>query len=416
MNKECNFERWADLMNRVYPQSDNGKWALLYAVMCIFELVLRGNLKTIPPVFFTGPAASGKTQIATSIRSLFLPSSEPVISLTTCRDSELATVLNRYGDAPVILDEFNYEISDFNIQGINRSYSGIPIILCGQQIDGLFDELENNRSIFVFKMPETIFSQEQADVFRELKALEAAGAISGVLPEIRKLIQSFITKFDYTRRRCLHEIMASVGLMKTEAFSDMYDTASLFLTVCKFLDEYTSLVLPFDFHEFEKTVTDKLSDIVLQSMFPIIHNEEVLSSRKTKKREHFFSRLKELSEEPSVCCIKKGSEIRVKYFSDERFITFTRTVKLLFVNLRFDFLLPHLSHEIDRDAILVSSPYCLGVTVDDYDFPAKRDSVCFDDGTIMSFITHTRSVALVFLYDKIKEVYGLDLEKEGGYS
>ena len=72
LEKRCTFERWASLMNDVYKINDNGKWAVLFAIMCAFRSNIHCIDRLFTAPFFMGPMSSGKTQIAISIRSLFI--------------------------------------------------------------------------------------------------------------------------------------------------------------------------------------------------------------------------------------------------------------------------------------------------------------------------------------------------------
>ena len=72
INKRCTFDEWASLMDRVYKINDNGKWAILFAIMCAFRSNIHCIDRLFTAPFFMGPMSSGKTQIAISIRSLFI--------------------------------------------------------------------------------------------------------------------------------------------------------------------------------------------------------------------------------------------------------------------------------------------------------------------------------------------------------
>lgn len=47
VDKQCSFKEWASLMNEVYKINDNGKWAIIYAIMCAF----RSDIHVIDPIF-----------------------------------------------------------------------------------------------------------------------------------------------------------------------------------------------------------------------------------------------------------------------------------------------------------------------------------------------------------------------------
>lgn len=64
-------------MDDVYKINDNGKWAVLFAIMCAFRSNIHCIDRLFTAPFFMGPMSSGKTQIAISIRSLFISPKYP---------------------------------------------------------------------------------------------------------------------------------------------------------------------------------------------------------------------------------------------------------------------------------------------------------------------------------------------------
>lgn len=60
VEKRCNFEQWASLMDRVYKINNNGKWAILFAIMCAFRSNIHCIDRLFTAPFFMGPMSSGK--------------------------------------------------------------------------------------------------------------------------------------------------------------------------------------------------------------------------------------------------------------------------------------------------------------------------------------------------------------------
>lgn len=118
-DKRCTFEEWASLMNCVYKINDNGKWAILFAIMCAFRSNIHCIDRLFTAPFFMGPMSSGKTQIAISIRSLFISPKVPIFNLNIGTDAAMSTLMSTFRDVPVVLDEYNNkDISDTKFQAL----------------------------------------------------------------------------------------------------------------------------------------------------------------------------------------------------------------------------------------------------------------------------------------------------------
>ena len=117
--KQCSFEKWASLMDQVYKINDNGKWGILFAIMCAFRSNIHCIDRLFTAPFFMGPMSSGKTQIAISIRSLFISPKVPIFNLNIGTDAAMSTLMSTFRDVPVVLDEYNNkDISDAKFQAL----------------------------------------------------------------------------------------------------------------------------------------------------------------------------------------------------------------------------------------------------------------------------------------------------------
>ncbi|MDR2628090.1 MAG: DNA primase, partial [Dysgonamonadaceae bacterium] len=95
------FATWASLMDTVYKQNNNGKWALLFTIMSAFRSVIYPIDRLFTSPFFVGPTESGKSQIAVSIRSLFIHPDAALFNLNTGSDAAFSTLMERYRDVPI---------------------------------------------------------------------------------------------------------------------------------------------------------------------------------------------------------------------------------------------------------------------------------------------------------------------------
>lgn len=277
--QRCSFEKWADLMNRVYKMNDNGKWAILYAVMCAFRINIHCQDRLFTAPFFMGPMSSGKTQIAISIRSLFISPKVPIFNLNIGTDAAMSTLMSTFRDVPVVLDEYNNkDISDVKFQALKgivydgdgkqkrRGTSGkeienekvyTPVVICGQETPQRDDNALMSR-IIVCEVPKPAKArtQEELDLFAELKDIEERG-LSNVLLEILKLRTTVMDKFRALKQECYKELKSRMS--STGEVDRLMKTASLFLATCKLLTEHSDLKLPFTYEEFFEIAFAKIN-------------------------------------------------------------------------------------------------------------------------------------------------------------
>ena len=277
--QQCSFSRWADLMDRVYKMNDNGKWAILFAVMCAFRSNIHCIDRLFTAPFFMGPMSSGKTQIAISIRSLFMSPKVPIFNLNIGTDAAMTTLMSTFRDVPIVLDEYNNkDISDYKFQSLKSIvYDGegrqkrkgtatkeiendkvyAPVIICGQETPQRDDNALMSR-IIVCEVPKPAKqrTQEEVDLFTELKDIEEAG-LSNVLCEILKLRSLVMDKFRVLKLDCYKELKARMA--STGEVDRLMKTVSLFLATCRMLQDYTGLQLPFTYDEFFEIAFRKIS-------------------------------------------------------------------------------------------------------------------------------------------------------------
>ena len=270
-------------MNEVYSINDNGKWALIYAVMCAFRSDIWPIARLFTSVFFIGPTMSGKTQIALSIRSLFISPLAPSFNLNSGTDAAFFSVLERFRDVPQIMEEYNDEmISDRKFQGLKSvTYDGegaqkrksastndievskvhAPIVLLGQESPQKDDNALTNR-VVLCEVPksERLNTDHAQQIFRELKAAEEAG-LTYLLLDVLKLRPLVREHFADLQRVCARELQSRVeasGCRSGEQ-ARIINTVSMFLTMCRLMEQYApQLPLPFTYAEFLDLAVDKV--------------------------------------------------------------------------------------------------------------------------------------------------------------
>lgn len=280
VEKRCSFERWTSLMDKVYKINDNGKWAILFAIMCAFRSNIHCIDRLFTAPFFMGPMSSGKTQIAISIRSLFISPKIPIFNLCIGTDAAMSTLMSTWCDVPVVLDEYNNkDITDNKFQALKgivydgdgkqkrKGVSGkeiendkvyAPVIVCGQETPQRDDNALMSR-IIVCEVPKPHTRlQEEIDLFNELKNIEDPDNIglSNILFEILQLRPLVMEHFRALKQQAYDELKRS--LTNVGEIDRLMKTASLFLATCRIIQDYTALKLPFTYDEFFKVATAKI--------------------------------------------------------------------------------------------------------------------------------------------------------------
>jgi DNA primase catalytic core len=281
--RRITFAQWADLMNRVYRIEDNGKWAIIYAILCGFRSDLYPVIGNFTAIFFIGQTSSGKSQIAQSIRALYEVPSAPSSNLNQISDAAFFSILERFRDVPCIFEEYNdEEISDQKFQGLKavtydgdgkqkrRSATGndietskvnASIILLGQEAPQRDDNALSNR-VVLCEVPAHNFSgdQEAQRIFKELKGYEKEG-LSYLLVEVQKLRPLFRTRFIGYMEQSRKELQDALTGMSGRSGdqSRIIGTISMFLATCKLLiSDAPHLRLPFTYEEFFELAVKKV--------------------------------------------------------------------------------------------------------------------------------------------------------------
>ena len=222
--------------------------------------------------FFMGPMSSGKTQIAISIRSLFISPNIPIFNLNTGTDAAMSTVMGTFKDVPVVLDEYNNkDISDTKFQALKgivydgdgkqkrRGTSGreiendkvfAPVIICGQETPQRDDNALMSR-VIVCEVPKPRNrTSEEVRIFEELKNIEDPNKVglSNVLLQILKLRPMFMDHFRQLKQEAYNELKQDV--INSGEMDRLMKTASLFLGTVKLIEQYSNLQLPFSYADF----------------------------------------------------------------------------------------------------------------------------------------------------------------------
>ena len=302
-NKDTDFETWAKLMVEVYKQNDNGYWALLYALLSAFRSDIFSINRLFTAPFFIGPTESGKTQIAVSIRSLFMHPDAPLFNLNSGTDAAFFSSMERYRDVAMVFEEYNdYQISDIKFQGLKAAvYDGegkqkkkdatskdldiskinCAVVLLGQEAPERDDGSLANRCILLHVPKKDDWTEQERTVFDDLKTRQKNG-LSGVLLQILKQRNNVKNHFADTLNTVYKELKQDLSASGDSHQTRLLNTVSLFLAVCKLWEDYApQLKLPFTYKHFYNIAKSK-----------VISQSETISS--TNRLSVFFETLEVL--------------------------------------------------------------------------------------------------------------------------
>ena len=279
VEKQVSFERWASLMDKVYKINDNGKWAIVFALMCAFRSNIHCIDRLFTAPFFMGPMSSGKTQIAISIRSLFINPTVPIFNLNTGTDAAMSTIMGTFRDVPVVLDEYNNKvISDAKFQALKgivydgdgkqkrRGTSGrdiendkvfAPVVICGQETPQRDDNALMSRVIICEVPKPKNRTQEETKLFEELKNIEKNIGLSNILLKILSLRSMVMDHFRVLEREAYGELRGK--FVNSGETDRLMKTVSLFLGMVKLVNQYSDLKLPFTYDYFFNMAVDKIN-------------------------------------------------------------------------------------------------------------------------------------------------------------
>ena len=436
-SRRVSFEQWADLMDRVYKINNNGKWAIVFALMCAFRSNIHCLDRLFTAPFFMGPMSSGKTQIAISIRSLFIKPTIPIFNLNTGTDAAMSTIMGTFRDVPVVLDEYNNkDISDTKFQALKgivydgdgkqkrRGTSGrdiendkvfAPVIICGQETPQRDDNALMSRVIICEVPKPKNRTKEETKLFEQLKDIEKNVGLSNVLLQVLSLRPMVMDHFRQLKQEAYEELKCDV--INSGEMDRLMKTASLFLGMVKLVEQYSDLKLPFTYQEFFAIVQEKI-----QFQLSLI--------RSTDKLAMFFNAVNNMIDTKQVV---NGREFLIEQpksvtgkdsHGDKRTFTFEPGSNVLFLRLSSIFSIYDRNGYNSENTTLStleqnlrSHPSYIGTV------PSRRfrweetvETAKNDDQETMIRVREWRSTstnAIIIDYDKFMEMYNVDFRRSG---
>ncbi len=434
-NKDTDFKTWAYLMDEVYKANDNGKWALIMAILAAFRSVIYPIDRLFTTLFLSGPTESGKSQIAISIRSLFMLPGASLFNLESGTDAAFFSTLERYRDVAIVFEEYNdYQISDTKFQGLKAAVydgegktkrkdatskdldiskvNGVPILL-GQERPERDDGSLGNRCVLKQVPKKSDWTDEEVSLFKNLKEREKAG-LSNILIEVLRIRPQISEHFSKQQRICfkdLKEVFRKKGITVENRITN---TVSLFTTMVKILEVHApQLELPFSYDTFFKLAQDQI----------IEQSEQILS---TNRLSGFFESIEILMLREKLVTgrdfkIEIGSKINIMQNSKETYEKIlNKESKILY--LRLNNIHSHYCELKKTEALkmgnlntyLKDHPAYIGhvksTRFDWMEFKDQKDPLK-DYVMKVAMRASANTSAVAFNYEILKENVNIDLEK-----
>lgn len=447
--RKIDFARWSTLMNDVYKLNNNGKWAILYSIMSAFRSDIYNVRRTFTALFFIGPTGSGKSQVGYSIRSLSMPPDTPTFNLNSGTPAALFSWLERYRNIPIMLEEYNdrdinpvifqalksavydgegkQKRKDAVSKEIDSSQVNAALVIMGQESPQQDDNSLANRCIICDVPKRDDRTEQEEEIFNELKGYEECG-LHSVLLEILAYRKSLLDNYVKVYGEVFKELKDNVRVLvtNTDGLSRILETVSMFLAVCKIIEEYTVLQLPFTYEEFFRIAVEKVA-------------KQVESISTSNRMYNFFSNINFLIdtgnimpgrdykiEVPGKLTLKtkgKDTEIKVLDPADTRVLYLNMTnIYPLYASLAKNEALSMQS----LNTYFESNESYIGRVrstrfrwqevkeVPKGDITTGIDGEMITDNTMKRIMTNKESntSAVTFNYDKLKELLDIDFERE----
>lgn len=275
------FKEWASLMDEVYKLNNNGKWAILFTFMSAFRSDIYEVDRIFTALFFIGPTGSGKSQIGYSIRSIFMPPEAPSFNLNSGTPAALFTLMERYRNMVLMLEEYNdlliadvvfqtlksavydgegkQKRKDATSKEIDSSQVNAALVIMGQESPQRDDNSLSNRCIICDVPKRDDRTAREEEVFLELKRYQDAG-LHNILLEMLKYRKVVRNKYMKLQREAFKELKdgVRVAVTNTDGLSRILNTVSMFLGICRLIEEETPLELPFTYQEFLEVAKEKV--------------------------------------------------------------------------------------------------------------------------------------------------------------
>ena len=316
-----NLTQWASLIMQVYKYNNNGYWVVIMTIMAAFRSNIFDIDRLFTTLFLIGPTGCGKSEMAQSMRAVYMHPDAPMFNLNSGTDAAFFTMLERFCDALIIFEEYNdMQISDAKFQGLKAAvYDGegktkrkdagskdldisevraVPLVL-GQESPERDDASLANRTVIIQVKKVEYWTDEETQVFQDLKKHERLG-LTNVLIEILQQRDTVKKHFQKKLRLVQKEMRDDLRSHNISFQPRILSTVSLFASMLKLIEEEVkSFQLPFTYADFYPIARQKLI-------------EQSESIQQTNRLSVFFDTMLLLSEDEGPRSISRGKEYKIE--------------------------------------------------------------------------------------------------------
>lgn len=344
------FAQWAAQLVKVFKYNDNGYWTLLMAIMCAFRSDIFPIDRLFTSLMFIGPTECGKSQLAQSIRALYIHPDAPMFNLNSGTDAAFFTIMERFRDVPTIMEEYNdQQINDVKFQGLKSAvYDGegkakrldpkttgldfskvnaIPILL-GQEAPMRDDASLANRVVMCHVPKREKWEDSEIDDFQLLKLWEKQG-LCQILTLVLSQRQVVRDHYRDHLRRVQKQLREDLSRQSLSFQTRVLNTVTLFLAMCQLIEQrIPAMKLPFSYDQFYAIARQK-----------VITQSDGITN--TNRLATFFDIFVQLTEDQRQG-FTRGKEYKIETVSDltirdgrdtYKTISFDQPQKVLFLRL-----------------------------------------------------------------------------------
>jgi hypothetical protein len=226
------LEKWADMMQKVYKQGNNGMYAIAFLAASIFRSEIYSLYKIFPHLFLHGEKGSGKSQMAWSLSNVFQHGTPP-FNLSAGTDVAFFRWLARYRDVVIWYDEYTDNVDEKRFQALKSAYDGVgrekgkmsrdsrtesdkinsAAVISGQHLPQRDDNSLYTRSVVrFFVKPKNGYGKQETKDYDTLKRMEENGLsqIVHTLLDHRKTVEAkyarvFSDMFEYYKEQLIEK-------------------------------------------------------------------------------------------------------------------------------------------------------------------------------------------------------------------
>jgi hypothetical protein len=217
---DVSFKTWAKLFTKVHK--DNGKISLAWFMASLFRDHIYRLFRFFPHLFLFGPPATGKSQIAWSIRYLGFNSAKVPFNLSGGTKVAFHREFSHFTNFPCWFDEYDNNIDWDRVQALKAAYDGaghnksikdsenrtksVPVnsscVISGQQMP--IADIALFKRVMLCQFYQTEFGQTEQEDLKALEAMQGGGLsfiTAGIMQYRKHIEENFMARFEMQKAK-----------------------------------------------------------------------------------------------------------------------------------------------------------------------------------------------------------------------